>query len=68
MFLKGRYFVMRDAIVMNVGNEWETSEDFLKSAVLQLFPRYSQSYINMNVQSSPRLNSPLKKSVWASSI
>ena len=58
MFLKGRYFVMRDPILMNVGNERETSEDFLKSAVLQLFTRYSQSYVNLNVQSSPRLNSP----------
>ena len=55
-FLKYRYFVM--AININVGLFWETSVGFLKSAVLQLFPKYSQSYVNLNVKSRPKFNFP----------
>ena len=32
------------SIDMNVGVFWETSVGFLKSVVLQLFPKYSQNY------------------------
>ena len=51
IFLKGRYFVMGGPIEMNVGVFWETSGGFLKSVVLQLFPKYNQSYVNLNVKS-----------------
>ena len=50
IFLKGRFFVMGGPIDMNVGVFWETSVGFLKSVVLQLFPKYSQSNINLNVK------------------
>ena len=43
IFLKGRYFVMGGPIDMNFGVFWENPVDFLKSVVLQLFPKYSQS-------------------------
>ena len=42
---------MGDPIEMNVGVFWETSGGFLKSVVLQLFPKYNQSYVNLNVKS-----------------
>ena len=58
IFLKGRYFVMEASIDMNVGVFWETSVGFLKSVVLQLFPRYSQSYANLNDKSRPKFSSP----------
>ena len=45
-------------IDMNVGVFWETSMDFLKSVVLQLFPKYNQSYVNLNVKSRPKFNCP----------
>ena len=41
IFLKGRYFVMGGPIDMNIGVFWETFVGFLKSLVLQLFPKYS---------------------------
>ena len=58
IFLKSRYFVIGGSINMNVGMFWETSAGFPKSAVLQLFPKYSQSYANLNVKSRPKFNSP----------
>ena len=47
---------MGSPIDMNIGLFWEASVGFLKSVVLQLFPRYSQSYINLNVKSGPKFN------------
>ena len=35
---------------------WETSVGFLKSVVLQLFPKYSQSNVNLNVKSRAKFN------------
>ena len=37
-----------------------TSGDFLKSALLQLFPRYSQIYANLNVKKQSKIQLPLK--------
>ena len=34
---------LSDSIDLNVGVFWETSVSFLKSVVLQLFPKYSQN-------------------------
>ena len=48
---------MGGAIDMNVGVFWETSVGFLKSVVLQLFPKYSQSHANGNVKNRPKFNS-----------
>ena len=47
---------MGSPIDMNVDVFWETSVGFLKSVVLQLFPKYSQSNINMNVKSRSKFN------------
>ena len=47
IFLKGCYFLMGSPVDMNVAVLWETSVGFLKSVVLQLFPKYSQSNINL---------------------
>ena len=33
---------------------------FLKSALSQLFPKYSEIYFNLNVKNSPKFNGPLK--------
>ena len=49
MFLRCRYFVMGSPIDKNVKVFWETSVGFLKCVVLQVFPKYSQSYVNFNV-------------------
>ena len=38
---------------MNVGVFWETFAGFLKSVAVQLFPKYSKSYVNLNVKSRP---------------
>ena len=38
-------------INMNGGVFWEASVGFLKCVVLQLFPKYSQSNVNLNVKS-----------------
>ena len=54
--LKGRYFVMGGRIDMNVDVFWETSVGFLKSVVLQLFSKYSQSNVNWNVKSRAKFN------------
>ena len=42
---------MGGPIDMNVGLLRETSAGFLKSVVLQLFPKYSQSNVNLNAKS-----------------
>ena len=47
---------MGSPIDMNVDVFWETSVGFLKSVVLQLFPKYSQSYVNLNVKSRAKFN------------
>ena len=51
---------MGGRIDMNVGAFRETSVGFLKRVVLQLSPKYSQSYANSNVKSRPKFNGPLK--------
>ena len=56
IYLKGRDFVMSGGIYMNVGVFWETSMGFLKSAVLQFFPKYSQSNVNLNVKNRAKFN------------
>ena len=56
IFLKGRYFVVGGPIDMNVEVFWETYVGFLKTVVLQLFPKYSQSYVNLNVKSRAKFN------------
>ena len=48
--LKGRYFVMGDPIDVNVAVLWGTYVGFLKCVLLQLFPKYNQSYVNLNVK------------------
>ena len=45
-------------IDMNISVFGEASERFLKSVVLQLFAKCSQSYANLNVKSRPKFNSP----------
>ena len=47
---------MGSPIEMNADMFWETSVGFLKSVVLQLFPKYSQSYVNLNVKSRAKFN------------
>ena len=47
---------MGGPIDMNFGVFWETSVGFLKSVVFQLFPKYSQSYVNLNVKSRAKFN------------
>ena len=47
---------MSDSIDMNVGVFWEASVGFLKIVVLQLFPKYSQSNVKLNVKSRAKLN------------
>ena len=47
---------MGGSIDMNIGVFSETSVSFLKSVVLQLFPKYSQSNVNLNVKSRAKLN------------
>ena len=41
---------MGDPIDVNVAVLWGTYVGFLKCAVLQLFPKYNQSYVNLNVK------------------
>ena len=48
-------------ININVDVIWETFVGFLKSVVLQLLPKYSQSYANLNVKSRPKFNSLSKQ-------
>ena len=47
---------MGSSIDTNIDVFWETSVGFLKSVVLQLFPKYSQSNVNLNVKSRAKLN------------
>ena len=47
---------MGGPIDMNVGLFWETSVGFLKSVAFQLFPKYSQSNVNLNVKSRAKFN------------
>ena len=52
---------MGDPIDMNVEMlNVETFVGFLKSVVLQLFPKYSQSYVNLNVKKESKIQLPLK--------
>ena len=44
---------MGTSIDMNIGVFWQTSVSFLNSVGLQLSPKYSQSYANLNVKSRP---------------
>ena len=55
-FLKDRYFVMGGCIDINFGVFWETPVDFLKSVVLQLFPKYNQSNVKLNVKNRAKFN------------
>ena len=41
---------------LNFGVFWETFVGFLKTVVLELFPKYSQSHGNSNVKSRPKFN------------
>ena len=43
---------------MDVGVFWDTSMGFLKSVILQPFPKYNESYVNLNVKSLPEFNGP----------
>ena len=62
IFLKGCYFVMGSPIDMNVDAFLETSVDFLKSVVLQLFPKYSKSNeCQRDCQKYVKIKLPLKK-------
>ena len=47
---------MSDPTDMNFDVLWETSVGFLKCVVLQLFPKYSQSYVILNVKSRAKFN------------
>ena len=47
---------MGDPIDKNVYVFRKTSVDFLKSVALQVSAKYSQSYVNLNVKSSPKFN------------
>ena len=60
MFLRGRYFIAGSPIDMNVDVFWETSVGFLKYVVLQLFLKYSQSYVNLIVKKYSKIELPLK--------
>ena len=48
--------VMGGTIDINVDVFWETSVGFLKSVVLQFFPKYSQRYVDLNVKSRVKFN------------
>ena len=56
IFLKGRYFGMGGPIDMNFGKLLQTPVDLLKRVVLQLFPKYSQNNVNLNVKSRAKFN------------
>ena len=47
---------MGNPIDMNVGVFCETPVGFLKSVVLQVFPKYSQSNVNLNAKSRSKFN------------
>ena len=48
---------MGGTIDMNLGVFWETPVDFPKIVVLQLFPKHSQSNVNLNGMSKVGQNS-----------
>ena len=57
MFLSRRYFVMGGPIDTNVNVFWENSVVFQKKyVVLQLFPKYSQNHVNLNVKSKAKFD------------
>ena len=58
IFLKSHCFVMGDPIDINVDVFWKTYVDFLKSMVLQIFPKYRQIYVNFDVKSRTKFNCP----------
>ena len=47
---------MGGTIDMNIEIFWETSMGFLKIMALQVFPKYSQSYVNLNVKIRSKFN------------
>ena len=47
---------MGSPIDMNADVFWETSMGFLKSVVLQLSPKYSQSNVNLDIKSRSKFN------------
>ena len=49
---------MNGPVDINVGIFRETSVSFPKSIVSQLFPKYSLSFVYLNVKNSYKLNSP----------
>ena len=56
IFLRGCSFVIGGPIDMNVDIFLEISIGSLKSVILQMFPKYSQRYINLNVKSRAKFN------------
>ena len=47
---------MGGPINMNFWGIWETPVDFLKSAVLQIFLKYTQGNVNLNVKKMAKIN------------
>ena len=47
---------MGGTIDMNIEIFFESSMGFLKIMALQIFPKYSQSYINLNVKIRSKFN------------
>ena len=47
---------MGGPIDMNVDVFWETFVGFLKSVILQLFPKHSKSNVHLNVKSRSKFN------------
>ena len=56
IFIKDCYFAIGGPFNLNVSVFRETSVAFPKSVILQLFPKYSQSYINLYVKSKQIFN------------
>ena len=50
VFLKGRYFVIGGPNDMYVSVFWKTPVSILKNVVLQLFLKYNQSFLHLNVE------------------
>ena len=57
-FLKECYFVMGQDINVNVGVFKNSFVGFLKSVVMYIFPKFRQSYVNLNVKSRPKFSCP----------
>ena len=47
---------MGSPIDINIDVFWETSVGFLKRVVLQLFPKYSQSSVNLDAKNRSKFN------------